>query len=126
MSKSTVYIVLLLLVFWTMVIGLADWFVVGATVRQFMARNYVATPGKIVTSEVRQLVVLHAGITLEYSYNVRGKQYIGYCYRYDEQHTDVNGADIRRKFPQGSCRRCFTIPTNPRTPCFRSGWKGPT
>jgi hypothetical protein len=124
MSKSTLYAGLLLLVFWTMVIGLADWFVLGATARQFLARDYVPTRGKIVTSEVRQLAILHAGITLQYSYNVAGRHYIGYCYRYDEQQTDVDGADIRRKFPQGSFQTVYYDPKKPADSVLSTGVEG--
>jgi hypothetical protein len=124
MSKSTLYVVLLLLVFWTLVIGLADWFVLGATARQFLARNYVPTQGKIVASEVRELVLLHAGITIEYSYTVRGREYLGYCYRYDEQQTAVDGADIKRKYPKGSLQPVFYDPNKPSDSVLSTGVEG--
>lgn len=124
MAKSTLYVILLLLVFWTVVIGLADGFVLTATGREFLARDFVPTRGRIVTSEIKQYVMLHGGINIEYSYVVRGREYLGHCYRYDERQTSLDGAEIKRKYPQGSVQTVYYDPRKPSDSVLSTGVAG--
>jgi hypothetical protein len=124
MSKPSVYVLILALAFWTAVIGVADYFVFGTTARQFLARDFASTTGEIVESHVTQLALLRAGITIHYSYTVRGREYRGSGYRYDDQFSAVSAEDVVRRFPRYSKQTVYFNPKNPADSILSPGVDG--
>jgi len=124
MSKSAVYVLLALLSFWTVVIGLGDVFVYGATARQFLSRNFVATTCRIRVSKVTHLLLINAGITIEYSYTVKGKVYRGSGYRYDDQQSSLDAENIVLRFPKWSEEAVYYNPNNPADSVLSTGVNG--
>src|ERR1700691_1457079 len=61
MSKSTNILLLILLVFASVLVGIADYIVVNITARQFLARNFATVRGRIVYSQVTQRKILRGG-----------------------------------------------------------------
>jgi hypothetical protein len=124
MSKSTVYIVLALLVFWTALIGAADYFMFRATVRQCLSKNFDSTRCEILLSEVTSRSLLHSGITIEYGYTVRGRDYRGARYRYDDEYSGGTSGEVVRKFPKWSARVVYYNPGNPADSVLATGVEG--
>ncbi len=124
MSKSTVYIVLVTLICWTAMVAGADYFVFGTTLRQYLAKNFATTRGQIVLSEVSPHSSFHSGVTVEYAYNVNGKEYRGTRYRYDDNYSSSTGRDIVRKFPKWSEHTVFYDPNNPANSVLATGVEG--
>jgi hypothetical protein len=124
MSKSTVYIVFLLLTLGTAVIGAADYFVFGTALRQRQARNYSAGRCEIVLSEVTPLAMFHSGLTIEYAYTVNGKEYRGSRYRYDDGYSSISGAQMVEKFPEWTEHTVYYDPKNPADSVLAIGVEG--
>jgi hypothetical protein len=124
MSKSTVYVVLALLSFWTAVIGAADYFVFGTTLRQCRANNFEAAQCQIVLSEVAPHGMFHSGFTIEYAYTVHGTEYRGARYRYDDEYSSSSGADVVRKYPKWTEHAVFYDPKNPADSVLATGVEG--
>ena len=125
MSKSTVYLILVMLVCWTALIAGADYFVFGTTVRQYLAKNFDTTRGKIVFSEVTvQGNMFHSGVTVEYAYNVNGKDYRGSRYRYDDVYSSSPGGDVVEKLRKWSTHTVYYDPKNPANSVLAPGIDG--
>jgi hypothetical protein len=124
MSKSTVYLVLALLVFWTALIGAADYFVFGTTARQYLSRNFDSTRCQILLSQVTSRSFLHSGITIEYGYTVRGRDYRGTRYRYDDAYSGGTGGEVVQKFPKWSAHTVYYNPNNPSDSVLATGVEG--
>ena len=124
MSKSTVYVVLVVLVFWTGVIGAADYFVFGTTLRQYLANHFAATQCQIVLSQVTSQATFHSGVTIEYAYTVHGKEYRGSRYRYDDEYSCIPGAAVVQKFRQWTEHTVYYDPKNPANSVLAMGVEG--
>jgi hypothetical protein len=124
MSKSTVYVVLVVLVFWTGVIGVADYFVFGTTLRQYLANHFAATQCQIVLSEVTPQAIFHSGLTIEYAYIVHGKEYRGTRYRYDDDYSNIPGAAVVQKFRPWTEHPVYYDPKNPANSVLATGVEG--
>jgi len=124
MSKSTVYIVLVLLVFWTAVIGGADYFVFGTTLRQCLANRFAAAQCQIVSSEVALRGTFHSGFTIEYAYTVNGKEYRGTRYRYDDQYSGNSGVEVLRIYRKWTEHPVYYDPGNPANAVLATGVEG--
>ena len=124
MSKSTVSIVLVLLVFWTALIGVADYFVFGTLLRQYRAKNFDLTRCEIVLSEVTPNAAFHSGVTIEYAYTVNGKEYRGSRYRYDDEYSGSPGAAVVQKFREWTQHTVYFDPANPADSVLATGVEG--
>jgi hypothetical protein len=124
MSKSALYAMLVLLSFWTAVVGLGDVFVFGATGRQFLSRNFVPTKCEIRVSKLTQRLLISAGVTIEYSYTVDGKLYRASGYRYDDQQSAIASEDIVMRYPKWSAQTVYYDPKNPRDSVLSTGVDG--
>jgi len=124
MSKSTVYIVLVLLVFWTAVIGAADCFVFGTTLRQCLANNFAAAQCQVVLSEPATHGMFHSGFTIEYAYTVHGKEYRGSRYRYDDEYSGNSGSDVLRTYRKWTEHPVYYDPRNPVNSVLATGVEG--
>jgi len=125
MSKTTVYVVIAMLVCWTAVIAAADYFVLGTTVRQYLAKNFSATQCEIVLSEVTPHEgLLHSGLTVEYAYTIHGKDYRGSRYRYDDAYSSIPGADVARKLQKWTEHTAYYDPNNPADSVLATGVGG--
>ena len=125
MSKTTVYVVLAMLVCWTAVIAAADYFVLGTTVRQYLSKNFIPTRCEIVLSEVTpHNDTLHSGVTVEYAYTVNGKDYRGSRYRYDDAYSSIAGADMARRLQKWTEHTAYYDPQNPANSVLATGVAG--
>jgi hypothetical protein len=124
MSKSAAYIVLAALLCWTALIGGGDYFVFGATLRQYRARNFSATRCQIVLSEVTPRPMMHSGVSVKYIYTVNGREYRGSRYRYDDEYSSNPGAAIVRTFPKWSEHPVYYDPGNPADSVLATGIEG--
>jgi hypothetical protein len=124
MSKSTAYFVLVVLVFWTGVIGAADYFVFGATLRQYLSNHFAAAQCQIVLSEVTPLATFHSGVTIEYAYTVHGREYRGTRYRYDDDYSSIPGAAVVQKFRPWTEHPVYYDPKNPVNSVLATGVAG--
>lgn len=124
MSKSTAYVVLALLIFWTAVIGAADYFVFGTTLRQYQANHFAAAQCEIVRSEVTPQAMLHSGVTIEYAYTVNGKEYRGSRYRYDDEYSSISGPAVVQKFRRWLQHPVYYDPKNPANSVLATGVEG--
>jgi hypothetical protein len=124
MSKSAVYIVLVTLLCWTALIAGADYFVFGATLRQYLATNFATARCQILFSEVTPLSMMHAGVSVEYAYTVNGKEYRGSRYRYDDEYSSNPGGAIVRRFPKWSEHTVYYDPSNPADSVLATGIAG--
>jgi hypothetical protein len=124
MSKSTVYVVLVLLIFWTAVIGAADYFVFGTTLRQYRANHFDTAKCQIVLSEVTPKPLFHSGVTIEYAYTVNGKEYRGSRYRYDDEYSGSSGADVVREYRKWTEHPVYYDPRNPANSVLVTGVEG--
>jgi len=125
MSKTTVYVVLAMLVCWTAVIAAADYFVLGTTVRQYLSKSFTPTRCEIVSSEVTpHNETLHSGVTVEYVYTVNGKEYRGSRYRYDDDYSSIPGADVARKLQKWTEHTVYYDPKNPANSVLATGVGG--
>ncbi|MGA2539923.1 MAG: DUF3592 domain-containing protein [Verrucomicrobiota bacterium] len=124
MSKSTVSIILVTLLCWTAMVAGADYFVFGTTLRQYRSQNFAAARCQILSSEVRQQGMLHAGVSIAYSYIVNGKDYRGSRYRYDDQYSSSPGGDIVQSFPKWSEHTVYYDPNNPANSVLATGIEG--
>jgi hypothetical protein len=124
MSKSTVYIVLALLVFWTAVIGAADYFVFGAALRQCLANNFDTAQCQVVFSEATPHGMFHSGFTIEYAYTVHGKEYRGSRYRYDDEYSSSSVTDVLRTYRKWTEHPVYYDPRNPANSVLATGVQG--
>ncbi|MGD1085411.1 MAG: DUF3592 domain-containing protein [Verrucomicrobiota bacterium] len=124
MSKSAWFVLLMLLSFWTVVIGLADVFVFGAAAWQFQSRNFARTQGEIQISQVTRRMLVNSGITIEYSYTVNGREYRGSGYRYDDQQSCLQAEDLVRRFPEWSAQTVYYNPNHPADSVLSTGVDG--
>jgi hypothetical protein len=124
MSKSAVSIVLVTLLCWTALIAGADYFVFGATLRQYLAKNFDTARCQILFSEVTPLSLMHAGVSVEYAYTVNGKEYRGSRYRYDDEYSSNPGGAIVRRFPKWSDHTVYYDPHNPANSVLATGIEG--
>jgi hypothetical protein len=124
MSKSGLYALLVLLAFWTVVVGVGDVFVFGATARQFGSRNFVPVRCEIRTSKLTQRLLISAGVTIEYSYTVNGKIYRGSGYRYDDQQSAIEAERIIMRYPKWSAQIVYYNPSNPADSVLATGVDG--
>lgn len=124
MSKSTVYIVLVTLICWTALVAGADYYVFGATLRQYLAQNFATAPCQILSSDLTQFSFMHSGVSVEYAYTVNGKEYRGSRYRYDDDYSSNPGGAIVRRFPKWSEHIVYYDPGNPANSVLATGIAG--
>jgi Protein of unknown function (DUF3592) len=124
MSKSALYAFVVLLAFWTAVVGLGDVFVFGATTQQFLSRNFVPTKCEIRSSKLTERLLITAGVTIDYSYTVNGKLYRGSGYRYDDQQSAIQAAQIIARYPKWSEQIVHYNPKNPADSVLSTGVDG--
>src|SRR5215470_6723115 len=86
MKRKTIGFLLLFGIFWSAITLLFDKLIFVAAARQILSRNYPATQGTILSSEVTHHDdndggTTH-GVSIRYSYSVGGEEYTGTKYRY--------------------------------------------
>jgi hypothetical protein len=124
MSKSSVYVVLVLLVLWAAVIGAADYYVFGTTARQYLSKNFATNRCEIITSEITPHGLFHSGVTFQYTYTVHGKEYRGFRYRYDDEYSSSPGGDIAQRIQKWSAHTVYYDPNNPANSVLATGVEG--
>jgi hypothetical protein len=124
MRKLALSYPLLLLVFWTGLMLVADYVVIDASVRQAWSVNFASTLGKMVRSEVGQGVMRHRGVEFSYDYTVNGVNYTGRRYRYDDRNAALEYSATVDAFPRRSARRVFYNPRDPADSLLAPGLEG--
>jgi hypothetical protein len=124
MSKSMITLALVLLIFWSALIGGADYFVFGTITRQYLATGYKETQCQITQSEVAGHTLFHAGVSVAYSYTVNKKEYRGTRYRYDDDYSSSPGGNVVRRLPLWSKHEVYYNPDNPADSVLAVGLEG--
>jgi len=113
-----------LLVFWTALVGAADYYVFGTTARQYFSTHFQKTQCEITVSHVAGHSLIHAGIDVAYSYTVNKKEYRGTRYRYDDEYSSSVGGDVVRRLPLWSKHDVYYDPDNPADSVLAVGVEG--
>lgn len=115
---------LLMLAIWSGAVFVGDYVVLETSVRQIMAGGYARTTGEIVRSQLGEGAISRRGFDMEYAYTVRGAEYVGRRYRYDERNGAFDYKAITGKFPSGSRRTVYYNPSDPSDSVLSSGLNG--
>jgi hypothetical protein len=115
---------MLLLVFWTSVMIVADFVVVQNSVRQALSVNFASTTGRVVKSEVFKNAISHRGVDIGYNYKVNGVEYSGQRYRYDDRSAAWEYGAAVDNFPRWSERKVYYNPTDPSDSLLDPGLAG--
>src|ERR1039458_237201 len=124
MSKTTVYIILLMLICWTALVAGADCLLLRTTVRQYRSKDFATSRCQIVSSEVTAQPMFHSGVSVEYAYTVQGKEYRGHRYRYDDGYASSPGGDVVQNLPKWSEHTVYYDPKNPADSILATGVQG--
>jgi hypothetical protein len=123
-SKSANILFLIVLVFWSVLVGVGDFVIIHFTVRQFLARNFSTARGRIVFSQVTQRRILRGGITIRYVYSINGRNYGGSRYRYDDHSLAMRWEEAVKKFPDHAQTTVYFDPNDPRDSLLSPGVGG--
>ncbi len=115
---------MLLLVFWTSVMVVADFVVVQNSVRQALSVNFASTTGRMVKSEIFKNAVSHRGVDIGYNYKVNGISYTGHRYRYDDRSAAWEYGNAVDAFPRWSERKVYYNPADPTDSILDPGLAG--
>jgi hypothetical protein len=124
MRKSGLILPLLLLVCWTGLIGAGTYALLETTLRQYLARNFSTTQGKIARSEVGHGNIIRRGVEIEYSYTVDGVFYTSHRYRYDDHNAAFEWEATVEDNPRGSTQTVYYNPKNPADALLEPGIDG--
>jgi hypothetical protein len=123
-SKSAHILFMTMLVFWSVLVGVGDYFIINVTIRQFLARNFSTAQGRIVYSQVTQRRILRGGITIRYVYEVNGRHYGGSRYRYDDHNLAMRWEEAVSKFPEHARPTVYFNPKKPSESLLSPGVGG--
>ncbi len=115
---------MLLLVFWTSVMLVANFVVIQNSVRQGLSVNFASTTGRMVKSEIFKNAVSHRGVDIGYNYKVNGVSYTGHRYRYDDRNAAWEYSNAVDSFPRWSERRVYYNPADPSDSLLDPGLAG--
>lgn len=115
---------MLLLVFWSAIIALADYVVVTTSLKQARARRYVPVAARIVESEIGHGAIIRSGVIFEYNYTVNGLEYTGHRYRYDDRNSAYEYAETTNTYPRWSQATVYYNPADPSDSIMNPGIDG--
>lgn len=124
MSKSTAMFAVVLLAFWSALIGVADYFVIGTIVRQYRATQFRTTQCEITQSQVAGHTLFRSGVSLAYSYTVNKEEYRGTRYRYDDEYSSSPGGETIRRLPIWTKHQVYYNPDHPADAVLAVGVNG--
>ena len=124
MQKPAMFHPLLLLVFWTGLMATADYVVIETSVQQAHSVNFASTTGKMVQSEIGKGAMSHRGVEIGYNYTVKGINYTGHRYRYDDRNAAWEYSTAIDAFPRWSERKVYYNPNDPADCVLDPGLEG--
>ena len=124
MRKSGLLSPLLLLVCWTGLILAGTYVLVETTSRQYLAKKFPTTKGRIIRSEIGEGRMIRRGIEIEYTYAVNGVKYHGYRYRYDDHNVTMEWQSTAVVYPRWSSQKVYYNPQNPADSLLMPGIDG--
>jgi hypothetical protein len=124
MRKSGLIYPLLLLVCWTGLIFAGTYALVETTVRQYLALRFSTVQGRIVRSEVGHTAMRRRGVDIEYNYAVKGVDYTGHRYRYDDHNVSLEWDATVELHPRWSSQTIYYNPENPADALLQPGIDG--
>jgi hypothetical protein len=124
MRKSGLFYPLLLLVCWTGIIFAGTYALLETTLRQYLARSFSTTPGKILRSEVGRGAARRRGVEIEYNYTVDGVRYTSHRYRYDDHNIAMEWNAAVEAHPRWSSQTVYYNPKNPADALLQPGVNG--
>jgi hypothetical protein len=124
MSRFGNILFLVVLVFWSVLIGFSDYLIANTTIRQYLAGGFSFAKGRIVYSQVTQRRILRGGITIKYVYAVNGRNYGGSRYRYDDHNLAMSWENVVGRLPDHAPVRVYYDPKDPADSLLSPGVSG--
>jgi hypothetical protein len=115
---------MLLLGVWTGVLVAGDCVVLETSARQVRASGFATTTGKITRSASGRGPIRQRGIDIGYNYTVKGIDYLGSQYRYDERNGAFDYRAVTNSFRPGSRQTVYYNPANPADSVLSPGLVG--
>jgi len=124
MSKSASHVPLLLLLFWTALVLMADGVFVATAWRQHRAASFPSVTVKIAQSGLGQGPLGRRGLRLRYTYSVNNVNYSGFRYRYDEADAGLAYDKVVQEYPAHTVHKAYYNPADPRDSILAPGVDG--
>jgi len=115
---------LLLLAIWTGVLLAGNYVVLDTSARQIRAGGFETTVGEIIKSEMGHGAVSRRGVEIGYRYTVKGRDYTGRRYRYDDHNGTFDYSAVTNALRRGSRQTIYYDAANPADSVLAPGLVG--